>query len=131
MKLLLDAVFNHVSEKNDKFQDVAKNGSNSLYHDWFVIKGDFPRKLPRNYEVFAECDYMPKWNTSNPAVQEYLISVALYYIKKFHIDGWRLDEAVANRKNLRQPLVLNELLNVKLATMRSKPEGGFFHSLFA
>ena len=91
MKLVLDAVFNHVSEKNDKFQDVAKNGSNSLYHDWFVIKGDFPRKLPRNYEVFAECDYMPKWNTSNPAVQEYLISVALYYIKKFHIDGWRLD----------------------------------------
>ena len=40
-------------------------------------------------------------------------------------------EAVANRKILRQPLVLNELLNVKLATMRSKPEGGFFHSLFA
>ena len=92
MKLVLDAVFNHVSEKNDKFQDVAKNGSNSLYHDWFVIKGDFPRKLPRNYEVFAECDYMPKWNTSNPAVQEYLISVALYYIKKFHIDG--LDDII-------------------------------------
>ena len=49
--------------------------------------------------------------------------IHLKYIKKI--------EAVANRKNLRQPLVLNELLNVKLATMRSKPEGGFFHSLFA
>lgn len=91
MKLVLDAVFNHISEKNERFQDVVKNGSNSLYHDWFVIKGDFPRKAPRNYEVFAECDYMPKWNTSNPAVQEYLISVALYYIKEFDIDGWRLD----------------------------------------
>lgn len=91
MKLVLDAVFNHVSERNDKFQDAIKNGMNSLYYDWFVIKGDFPRKFPLNYEVFAECEYMPKWNTSNSDVQEYLISVALYYIKEFDIDGWRLD----------------------------------------
>ena len=40
-------------------------------------------------------------------------------------------EAVANRKILRQPLALNELLNVKLATIRNKPEGGVFHPLFA
>ena len=34
-------------------------------------------------------------------------------------------------KDFRQPLVLNELLNIKLATKRSKPEGGVFHPLFA
>ena len=34
-------------------------------------------------------------------------------------------------KDFRQPLALNELLNVKLATKRSKPEGGVFHPLFA
>ena len=40
-------------------------------------------------------------------------------------------EAVENRKIMRQPLALSELLNVKLATMRNKPEGGVFHPLFA
>ena len=91
MRIVLDAVFNHVSELNDKFQDCVKAGSSSAYFDWFVIKGDRPEKDPLNYEVFAGCKYMPKWNTSNPDVQEYLISIATYYIKEFDIDGWRLD----------------------------------------
>ncbi|WP_026512258.1 glycoside hydrolase family 13 protein [Butyrivibrio sp. LC3010] len=91
MKIVLDAVFNHVSELNDKFQDVIKKGKASPYYKWFVIDGDFPCKEPLNYEVFAGCDYMPKWNTSNEEVQEYLISIATYYINEFDIDGWRLD----------------------------------------
>ena len=91
MKLVLDAVFNHVSELNDKFQDVISKGKESEYYDWFVIKGDYPCAEPLNYEVFAECTYMPKWNTSNIHVQDYLISIATYYIKEFDIDGWRLD----------------------------------------
>ncbi|MBQ3795142.1 MAG: glycoside hydrolase family 13 protein [Butyrivibrio sp.] len=91
MKIVLDAVFNHVSEKNDKFRDVLKKGRDSEFFDWFVIDGDFPTKDPLNYEVFAGCKYMPKWNTSNPKVQDHLISIATYYINEFDIDGWRLD----------------------------------------
>ncbi|MBE5845071.1 MAG: glycoside hydrolase family 13 protein [Butyrivibrio sp.] len=91
MRIVLDAVFNHVSELNDKFQDCIEKGKDSEYFDWFVIKGDRPEKKPLNYEVFAGCKYMPKWNTSNPDVQKYLISIATYYIKEFDIDGWRLD----------------------------------------
>ena len=91
MKLVLDAVFNHVSELNDKFQDVISKGKESEYYDWFVIKGDYPYASPLNYEVFAGCTYMPKWNTSNIQVQDYLISIATYYIREFDIDGWRLD----------------------------------------
>lgn len=91
MKLVLDAVFNHVSELNGKFQDVISKGKESEYYDWFVIKGDYPYDSPLNYEVFAGCTYMPKWNTSNVQVQDYLISIATYYIREFDIDGWRLD----------------------------------------
>ncbi len=91
MRLVLDAVFNHVSELNKKFQDCIEKGSASEYYDWFVIKGERPISDPLNYEVFAGCNYMPKWNTSNTDVQEYLISIATYYIKEFDIDGWRLD----------------------------------------
>ena len=87
MKVVLDAVFNHVSENLDQFQDVVKNKKNSKYYSWFVINSDDPFE----YECFASCKYMPKLNTSNPEVQKYLIDIATYWIKEFDIDGWRLD----------------------------------------
>ena len=36
---------------------------------------------------------MPKLNTTNPEVKQYLLNVATYWIKEFDIDGWRLDVA--------------------------------------
>ncbi len=45
-----------------------------------------------NYEIFADCPYMPKWNTSNPKVREYLIHIALTYLS-WGVDGLRLDVA--------------------------------------
>lgn len=91
MRIVLDAVFNHCSENLPQFQDVKKKGRRSPYFDWFMILGDAPCKEPLNYEVFAFCDYMPKFNTSNPQVQEFLINIAVSWIRKYDIDGWRLD----------------------------------------
>ncbi len=91
MRIILDAVFNHCSEDLDKFRDVREKGRQSRYHDFFVIHGDKPTKRPLNYEVFADCDYMPKWNTCNPEVQDYLCGIGEYWIKEYGIDGWRLD----------------------------------------
>lgn len=91
MKIVLDAVFNHCSEFLPQFQDVKKKGRKSQYFDWFIIHGDFPEKEPLNYEVFGFCDYMPKFNTSNTQVQEFLINIAVSWIRKYDIDGWRLD----------------------------------------
>lgn len=34
---------------------------------------------------------MPKFNTENPDVQDYLLGIIEYWMKEFHIDGWRLD----------------------------------------
>ena len=45
-----------------------------------------------NYEIFADCTYMPKWNTSEPKVREYLTNIALTYLG-WGIDGLRLDVA--------------------------------------
>ena len=36
---------------------------------------------------------MPKLNTENPEVKQYLLDVARYSIEEFDIDGWRLDVA--------------------------------------
>lgn len=91
IRVVLDAVFNHCSENLAQFQDVIRKGRQSPYYDWFLIRGDKPEKSPLNYEVFAYCDYMPKFNTSNPKVQEFLLEVAVSWITEYNIDGWRLD----------------------------------------
>lgn len=91
IRVILDAVFNHCSENTPQFKDVIKNGDKSPYFDWFIVRGE--RVERGNFEHFGVCEYMPKWNTSNKNVREYLISVGLYWIKEFNIDGWRLDVA--------------------------------------
>lgn len=91
IRIVLDAVFNHCSDRMMQFQDVLQKGKASKYFDWFVIKGDKVSKERDNYETFAACDYMPKLNTSNEEVQEFLLKIGEYYIHEYDIDGWRLD----------------------------------------
>ena len=91
MKIIMDAVFNHSSDEFDKFEDVIVRGKESPYYNWFIINGDKPTKNPCNYERFAFCTNMPKFNTSNEEVQKYLIDIGLYWLREYHIDGWRLD----------------------------------------
>lgn len=93
IKIMLDAVFNHVSEKFYPFGQVMALGKKSEYFDWFVIDGDKISPDRDNYDCFAACKYMPKLNTNNPEVQSYLIDVAKHYITEYGIDGWRLDVA--------------------------------------
>lgn len=91
IRVVLDAVFNHCSMYMQQFQDVMEKGKNSRYYDWFLIEGDVPDLEKMNYECFAACNYMPKLNTSNEEVQEFLLEVAVYWIREVDIDGWRLD----------------------------------------
>lgn len=99
MKVMLDAVFNHIGDQSAQWQDVLKHGEKSVYKDWFHIqkfpvtndKLVNPKELP--YHTFAFASYMPKLNTANPEVKDYLLSVATYWIDHFDIDAWRLDVA--------------------------------------
>jgi cyclomaltodextrinase / maltogenic alpha-amylase / neopullulanase len=94
IKVMLDAVFNHSGFYFPQFQDVLKNGENSIYKDWFHIR-EFPlvtEPMP-NYDTFAFTPFMPKLNTENPDVINYLLEVGRYWVKEFDIDGWRLDVA--------------------------------------
>lgn len=91
IRVVLDAVFNHISDRSAQFQDVLKRGKQSPYFNWFVIEGDKINEQRDNYCQFASCPYMPKLDTSVREVQQYFIDVATYWIKKYDIDGWRLD----------------------------------------
>ncbi|WP_274361917.1 alpha-glycosidase [Paenibacillus thermotolerans] len=95
IRVMLDAVFNHAGATFAPFLDVKKKGAKSQYKDWFHVK-KFPLKKKDGvptYDAFAFEEHMPKLNTANPQVQEYLLGVARYWIEKVGIDGWRLDVA--------------------------------------
>lgn len=94
MRVMLDAVFNHIGAQSPLWQDVLAKGEQSAYADWFhvnewpIIGGQRP-----NFDTFAFTDQMPKWRTDNPEVKAYLLDVARYWLAEFDIDGWRLDVA--------------------------------------
>ncbi|EGT3801211.1 glycoside hydrolase family 13 protein [Clostridioides difficile] len=99
IKIMLDAVFNHIGYYSKQWQDVVQNKENSRYKNWFYIKDmskiDTPieqideKNIP--YETFGCEKYMPKLNTENSEVIKYLLDVGKYWIQEFDIDAWRLD----------------------------------------
>ena len=91
MRVLLDGVFNHCSERHPFFEDVKRRGKASPYYDFFLIDGDFPSREKGNYRTFGFSSDMPKLNTGIPAVIDYFCGVGAWWIRKFGIDGWRLD----------------------------------------
>ncbi|MDM5357597.1 cyclomaltodextrinase [Peribacillus sp. B2I2] len=94
IRVMLDAVFNHSGYYFPPFQDLLEKGEDSKYKDWFHPHS-FPLKGGErpNYETFGFFESMPKLNTANPEVKEYLLEVSAYWIKEFDIDAWRLDVA--------------------------------------
>src|SRR5699024_2388755 len=107
MRVMLDAVFNHIGYTSNQWQDVLTNQADSVYSDWFYVQ-EFPVKAfeavdysggeqfdrhQLTYQTFAFEPHMPKLNTANPQVKAYLLEVARHYIQTFDIDGWRLDVA--------------------------------------
>jgi cyclomaltodextrinase / maltogenic alpha-amylase / neopullulanase len=94
MKVILDGVFNHCGRGFFAFNDVLENQADSPYTDWFHVK-----KYPvdayspgdaTTYEAWWKYKSLPKFNTSNPEVEKYILKVARYWIEQ-GIDGWRLD----------------------------------------
>ncbi|MCM3676530.1 glycoside hydrolase family 13 protein [Peribacillus simplex] len=94
IRVMLDAVFNHSGYYFPPFQDLLEKGEKSKYKDWFHPHS-FPLKGGErpNYETFGFFESMPKLNTANPEVKEYLLEVSAYWVKEFDIDAWRLDVA--------------------------------------
>jgi cyclomaltodextrinase / maltogenic alpha-amylase / neopullulanase len=71
-----------------------ENGPYSPWLDWFKIQGwplaPYDGDRPANYEGWVGNRALPVFNHDNPAVKEYILEIAEYWLK-FGIDGWRLD----------------------------------------
>jgi cyclomaltodextrinase len=94
MQVVLDGVFNHASRGFFQFNDILENGPHSPWIDWFTIE-DWPLSpydgdRPANYLAWSGNRALPKLNTDNPMVREFIMRVAEYWLNQ-GIDGWRLD----------------------------------------
>lgn len=112
IRIVLDGVFNHASRGFWQFNHVLETGAASPYRGWFHFDeerlngkrhwGAYPSKHEegalRNEDSLTAIGYrawwnlpaLPKFNTDNPVVREYIFDVAEYWVKQ-GIDGWRLD----------------------------------------
>jgi glycosidase len=99
MKLIQDAVYNHMGLHNFLMQDAPSkdwvhqwpaftkpNYKDQVHFDPYASKAD-TKKMVNGW--FTE--EMPDWNQSNPHVAKFLIQHALWCVEEFGVDGWRID----------------------------------------
>lgn len=92
IKIVFDAVFNHSGSDFFAFKDLIENQQKSNYKDWYFIDSWPVKKSKDKYYTFANgAEDMPKLNTNNEFVRDYLLKVGEFWIKEVGIDGWRLD----------------------------------------
>jgi glycosidase len=95
IRVVLDGVFNHASRAFLPFNDILEHGPHSAYIDWFFIEGwplsPYDGDKPANYGAWVGNRALPKFNTDNPVVREYIMRVGEFWLREYQIDGWRLD----------------------------------------
>ena len=96
MRLILDAVFNHVGRDFWAFRDVLQHGQDSAYRDWFhqLRFGECsPYGDPFSYQGWDGHFSLVKLNLLHPHVRQHLFDAAAQWIRSYNIDGLRLDAA--------------------------------------
>src|SRR5512135_58319 len=96
IRLILDAVFNHVGRDFWAFRDLLEQRERSAYRDW--IHGlDFSRHSPHGdpfaYDGWNSHYSLVKLNLRHAAVKEHLFQAVAAWMRDFDIDGLRLDAA--------------------------------------
>lgn len=104
MKLIQDAVYNHVGSKNIFFLDPpAKN----WFHQWPKFTQTSYKDQPlfdpyasqKDKKIVSDgwfTEKMPDLNQSNPYVANFLIQHAIWCVEEFGVDGWRIDTYIYN-----------------------------------
>ena len=95
VRVVLDAVFNHVGRGFWAFRDVQARRWDSPYKDWFNISFDGNSNYDDGfwYEGWEGHYELVKLNLRNPAVVDYLLDTVRGWVREFGIDGLRLDVA--------------------------------------
>lgn len=85
IRILMDFVPNHSSDRHPYYQDMLKYGQESSYWDFYD-----------HDETGAVTHYfdwtnLPNLNYSNPAVRRWITEAFSYWVREFDVDGFRVD----------------------------------------
>lgn len=87
IKVLMDFVPNHSSEKHPFFQDVLARGKASPYYDFY------DRDAQGRVTHYFDWKHLPNLNYDNPKVSAMMRRAFVYWVREFGIDGFRVDVA--------------------------------------
>lgn len=96
IRVMLDAVFNHCGASFGPWQDVLQKGPASRYWNWFMVNR-WPAPAPgrdtrdSRYYSFAFASNMPKLNTNEPEVIEYVCGLCERWVGEYGVDAIRFD----------------------------------------
>ncbi|WNG46637.1 alpha-amylase [Archangium minus] len=98
MRVIFDAVFNHVGRSFWAFRDLREKGPSSPYRTWFRgLRFDARNRFgdPFVYEGWHGVEELVKLELRQEAVRQHLFDAVTHWVKRFGIDGLRLDAADA------------------------------------
>lgn len=107
MKLIQDAVYNHVGSENIFVLDPP---TKDWFHQWPTYTGTNykdqvlfdPYSSAKEKKIMSDGWFTPKMpdvNQSNPYFANYLIQHAIWSVEEFGVDGWRIDTYIYNDLN--------------------------------
>ncbi|MED4942490.1 alpha-glucosidase [Heyndrickxia coagulans] len=117
LKIILDLVLNHTSDRHPWFQEARKSKENP-YRDYYIWHDPVKGREPTNWASFFGgstwtldqqtgqyyfhlfSDKMPDLNWENKKVREEMAKIALFWLDK-GVDGFRLDAVIHLAKDTR------------------------------
>ncbi|MDB6089582.1 MAG: Alpha-glucosidase [Gammaproteobacteria bacterium] len=92
LKVLLDFVPNHLSDRHPYYLDAQRRGSKSAYYDWFE------RDATGKVVHYFDWTQLETLNYDNPEVRDYITASFVHWVRDYHVDGFRVDASWAVRE---------------------------------
>ena len=140
LKVIQDAVYNHVGDKHFLFVDQP---SKDFFNQWSSFTGTSYRDEPLIDPYASKSDrdiaekgwftsFLPDLNQRNLYVANYLIQYAIWAVEEFGIDGWRVDTYFYSDKDFLNKInqaLYNEFPRITIfgeTTMHSVTEQAYY-----
>jgi len=92
MRVIIDFVPNHLSERHPYYVDAQARAARSAYFDFFARGSD------RQATHYFDWTNLKNLNFDNPEVQQFVIAAFAYWVREFDVDGFRVDVAWGPRR---------------------------------